>query len=84
MDLFVLGEMGTPSLEFGLAARWCAAVVATVVLLGKEMLYYCFDPVMAEASGAAGFIHYLLMMLVTITIVIGVRVAGALLVTARC
>ena len=61
----------------------CAAVVATVALLAKEILYYCFDPAMAEASGVrAGFIHYLLMLLVTMTILIGARVVGTVLVTA--
>ena len=61
----------------------CAAVVAVVVLLGKEILYYCFDPAMAEAAGVrAGFIHYLLMLLVALTIVIGARIVGTVLVTA--
>jgi ABC-type Mn2+/Zn2+ transport system permease subunit len=54
----VLGEMTAPTLQFGVgAALTCAAVVGTVVLLRKEILYYCFDSAMAEASGVrAGFI----------------------------
>jgi manganese/iron transport system permease protein len=61
----------------------CGTVVAVVALLFKEILYYCFDPAMAEASGVrAGFIHYLLMLLVAATIIIGARVVGTVLVTA--
>ena len=61
----------------------CAAVVAAVALLGKEIVYYCFDPAMAEASGVpARFVHYLLILLVTLTIVVGAPVAGSILVTA--
>lgn len=61
----------------------CAAVLAVVTLLKKEIVYYCFDPAMAEASGVrSGFIHYLLILLVALTIIIGARVAGSVLVTA--
>jgi len=82
-DTFLFGRMDV-SLPFSLVATAiCAAVVAIVVVLGKEIVAYCFDPVMAEASGVrVGFIHYLLILLVTLTIVIGVRIAGAVLVTA--
>jgi manganese/iron transport system permease protein len=65
------------------AALVCVAVIAVVALLGKEIVYYCFDPALAEASGVpARTIHYLLMLLVALTIVIGVRVAGNVLVAA--
>ena len=60
-----------------------AAVLITLIALGKEILSYCFDPLMAEASGVnAGFIHYLLIILVAVTIIIGIPVIGALLMTA--
>ena len=60
-----------------------AAVLVTLFALGKEILSYCFDPLMAEASGVrAGFIHYLLMILLAVTIIIGIPVIGAPLVTA--
>ena len=80
---FLFGRMDV-SLQFAIVATAiCAAIVAIVVFLGKEIVAYCFDPVMAEASGVrVGFIHYLLILLVTLTIVIGARVAGAVLVTA--
>jgi ABC-type Mn2+/Zn2+ transport system permease subunit len=38
------------------------AVLVTLAALGKEILSYCFDPQMAQASGVAHrLIHYLLM-----------------------
>jgi ABC-type Mn2+/Zn2+ transport system permease subunit len=83
-DDFLFGQMGALSPQYALATiMLSAAIVVTVAALAKEILYYCFDPVMAEASGVrAGFIHYLLMLLVAMTIVLGVRVAGSVLVTA--
>ncbi|HZL37309.1 MAG TPA: metal ABC transporter permease [Tepidisphaeraceae bacterium] len=82
-DTFLFGRMDV-SASFAIgAAMLCAAVVAVVVLLGKEILSYCLDPTTAQASGVpVGFIHYLLMVLVALTIVIGVRLAGNVLVTA--
>jgi ABC-type Mn2+/Zn2+ transport system permease subunit len=61
----------------------CAAVVLVILGLWKEIIAYAFDPLLAETSGVrAGFIHYLLMLLVALVIVIGVRIAGSILVTA--
>lgn len=61
----------------------CAAVILTLIALGKEILAYCFDPMLAEASGVrAGFIHYLLMTLIAVTIIVGIPITGAPLVTA--
>jgi manganese/iron transport system permease protein len=70
--------------EFAVAAALvCAAVVVTVALLAKEIVYYCFDPAMAEASGVrSSFIHYLLVLLVSLTIIVGSPVFGSVLVTA--
>jgi ABC-type Mn2+/Zn2+ transport system permease subunit len=81
---YLFGRPADLTLPFALGAAFvCAAVVVVVVLLGKEIVYYCFDPAMAEASGVhGGFIHYLLILLVTLTIVVGARVAGSILVTA--
>src|SRR5437867_8335462 len=61
----------------------CVAVIIIVALLAKEILAYCFDPLTARTSGVReGFVHYLLMLLLALVIVIGVRVAGSVLVTA--
>lgn len=80
----LFGRMTGTSPQFALGATLvCAAVVAVVALLAKEIVYYCFDPATAEASGVpAGFVHYLLILLMTLTIVVGARVAGSILVTA--
>jgi ABC-type Mn2+/Zn2+ transport system permease subunit len=80
----LFGETRGVSAAFAAAAVLVGlAVVATVVLLSKEIIYYCFDAAMAEASGVrAGFIHYLLMLLVSLTIVVGACVVGTVLVTA--
>jgi ABC-type Mn2+/Zn2+ transport system permease subunit len=83
-DTILFGQMPDLSPQFALAATLvCAAVVATVALLGKEIVYYCFDPAMAEASGVrSSLVHYLLILLVAMTIVVGAPVAGSVLVTA--
>jgi ABC-type Mn2+/Zn2+ transport system permease subunit len=60
-----------------------AAVIIVLIAFGKEILYVSFDPEMARVSGIrAGVIHYILMLLVTITIVLGIRIAGSVLITA--
>jgi ABC-type Mn2+/Zn2+ transport system permease subunit len=81
---FLFGQMDDVTWAFSLgAAVLCAAVIATVALLGKEIVAYCFDPNLAEASGVpARLVHCLLMLLVAATIVVGARVAGSVLVAA--
>jgi zinc transport system permease protein len=82
-DTYLLGRMSV-SLEFAIgAALMSAAIIAVVFFLGKEIVAYCFDPATAEAAGVrVAFIHYLLIVLVALTIIIGVRVAGSVMVTA--
>ena len=59
------------------------AVLVILAALGKEITSYCFDPLMAQASGVrVGFIHYLLMVLIAVTIIVGMPVIGAMMVTA--
>ena len=81
---FFFGRMEDVSWTFSLAAAvLCAAGIGVVAVLGKEIVAYCFDPALAEAAGVpARLVHYLLMLLVAVTIVIGVRVAGNLLIPA--
>jgi ABC-type Mn2+/Zn2+ transport system permease subunit len=70
------------------AAMWAgvcvsAAVVVTLVVLAKEIAFYCMDPDLAEVSGVrVGFVHYLLMLLLALVIVVGMRPIGYLLITA--
>ncbi|HWE02509.1 MAG TPA: metal ABC transporter permease [Tepidisphaeraceae bacterium] len=82
-ETFLFGQMNV-SKQFAVgAAALCAAVVAVIIMLAREIIAYCFDPISAEACGVnVGFIHYLLMILVSLTIVVGVRLAGNVLVTA--
>ena len=81
---FLFGQTGGVSAGFAvMSVLLCGAVLATLVMLNKEIVYYCLDPAMAEAAGVrAGFVHYLLMLLVALTIIVGVRVVGSVLVTA--
>ena len=64
-------------------------VALTVVCLtlltafGRQILLYCLDPALAQTSGVrTGFIHYLLILLVTVTIILGVPMLGSVLITA--
>ena len=60
-----------------------AAVVMLCRLLFKELLAYTYDPALAQTSGVRTTpIHYLLILLITLTIVVGLRLMGAVLVTA--
>jgi ABC-type Mn2+/Zn2+ transport system permease subunit len=71
-------------MEFALAAAAAsAAVLVIVAMLGKEIVAYCFDPLIARTSGVrSDFVHDLLMVLIAVVIVIGARVAGSVLVVA--
>lgn len=83
-DDFLLGRFHEVSGAYAVASIAVSVLVVFVVaVLGKEILSYCFDPVTAEVSGVrAGFVHYLLMVLVALTVLIAMRVVGSLLVTA--
>jgi zinc transport system permease protein len=67
---------------------WMAAVLAVVVIgvvaaLYKELLYFAFDEEMAAASGLpVGFLHYLLVSILALTIVVSVKIVGIILVSA--
>ncbi|MGA2500760.1 MAG: metal ABC transporter permease, partial [Tepidisphaeraceae bacterium] len=77
-DLFLL-----PTNFLLASACACVAVIVVVAMLAKEIVYYAFDPMLAETSGVrVGAIHYLLIVLITIAIVIGMRILGSVLVTA--
>jgi len=57
--------------------------VLIVLGLRRQIVLYCFDPMLAEVSGVpVGLIHYLLIMLVAMVIIAGMRLAGNLLVPA--
>lgn len=61
-----------------------ALVVAVpLLLLQKELLFYTFDENMAQASGLpVALLHYLLLTLLSVTIVVSAKFVGILLVSA--
>ncbi len=60
-----------------------ALVAITLVFLYRPLLYTSFDPVVAEASGIrAGFVEYVLLVLLALTIVISLEAVGIVLVAA--
>lgn len=81
---YLFGQIGaiTPATA-GAVIAVSVAVLLTLFALQREILAYCFDPLLAETSGVrAGFIHYLLMMLIALVIIIGLPITGSVLVTA--
>ena len=83
-DTYLQGNLRRLPPAFAVAAVVvCAAVLSVVLMLKKEIVFYCFDPALAEVSGVrVAFVHYLLIVLVTVTIVLGLRMMGSVLVTA--
>ncbi len=83
-ERYLLGNIALVSGRSATAAVCISAVM--LLLLGalrKEILCYIFDPTLAAVSGIrAGFIHYLLMVMLAGVIVIGMGLAGNLLVPA--
>ncbi|HLL88058.1 MAG TPA: metal ABC transporter permease [Tepidisphaeraceae bacterium] len=83
-DQFLTGDVRSVSPRFAWSAAFvCGAVVLVMAGLGKEILSYCFDPTLAQASGVrAAFVHYLMMGLIGVTVVVGMRATGTVLVPA--
>jgi ABC-type Mn2+/Zn2+ transport system permease subunit len=81
---FLFGQMSSMTGNYALSVILLScAVIVVLFAFGKEILYCSFDADMARASGVpADLIHYILMLLVTLTIVLGIRIAGSVLVTA--
>ena len=58
-------------------------VLAVVGLLGKELVFLCFDEEMALVSGLpVGFIYYVLLALLALTVVVSIKIVGIVLVSA--
>lgn len=83
-DALLFGQLSVIQPKLAVAAiALSAGVLLTVAALGKEILAYCFDPQMAQASGVrTAFVHYLLMILIAITVIVGMPITGSVLVTA--
>lgn len=84
IDQYLIGHMELlPATYVVIAALICLTVVLVVGALWKEIVCYSFDPALAEVSGVpVGLIHYLLALLLTVTIIVGIRIMGSLLMTA--
>jgi ABC-type Mn2+/Zn2+ transport system permease subunit len=83
-DDYAVGRMDAVTIQQMVhAVLACICVVGVLAVTGKEVLAYCFDPALAEVSGVrVGFVHYVLVLLVTVTIVTGMRLVGSLLMVA--
>ena len=81
---YLFGQMRLLPPEYVIGTTVIAlTVVAVVIALGKEILYYAFDPNLAEVSGVrVGFVHYVLVTLLTLMVILGMRMMGSVLVTA--
>lgn len=69
--------------DMWIALAAATAVVATLALLAKEILFYAFDETVSQVFGVrTGAIHYLILLLISLMIVLATKLAGLLLVTA--
>jgi ABC-type Mn2+/Zn2+ transport system permease subunit len=83
-DGFLFGQLETLTRVDAVASlSLCLAVLVVLFAIGKEIVAYCYDPTLAETSGVRGaLVHYVLMILIAVTMVIGMRVAGSVLAAA--
>jgi manganese/iron transport system permease protein len=81
---FLFGNvLGVDRLDIILVATLTGAVLLIVALLYKELLFASFDPAMARASGLpTGFLYYLLLGMLAVTIIVSLQAAGIVLVAA--
>ncbi|HYG77095.1 MAG TPA: metal ABC transporter permease [Planctomycetota bacterium] len=84
MDVFLFGSMLNISPgDVWLLAGLSVTVLACMIVLQKEMLFYTFNARLAEASGLnVGVFHYLFMILLVVTVVTSSRLVGIILVSA--
>lgn len=69
--------------EVGIAISLALTVIVVVVLFYQELLYQTFDPETAQTSGIKmNLLDVLLAVLTSVTVVIGLKVVGILLVAA--
>ncbi len=72
----------TPS-DLWLTAGISVFILAVISLLYKELQFITFDQEMAEASGLpVAFLHYLLLALISLTVVVSLKAVGVILVFA--
>ena len=72
----------TPT-DMWLALAVATAVVLALVLLAKELLFFTFDETVSYVFGVrSGVMYYLLLVLLSLTIVVSMRLVGFVLVSA--
>ncbi|HEV8605041.1 MAG TPA: metal ABC transporter permease [Tepidisphaeraceae bacterium] len=80
---YVLGQTSLRRVDVMAALLMCGGVLWVLGLMRKEIVAFCFDAEMAEVGGVrVGVIHYVMILLVTTTILLGMRLMGSLLVAA--
>jgi manganese/iron transport system permease protein len=80
---YIVGQASLRSAEMMGAVLMCVAVLGVMGMMRKEIVSFSFDAHMAEVSGVrVGIVHYLMILLVASTILLGMRLMGSLLVAA--
>ncbi|MBI4439906.1 metal ABC transporter permease [Candidatus Woesearchaeota archaeon] len=75
--------LGVSTTDMIITAVSGLVVLVTIILLFKELLLHAFDPIMASSIGLpTSFFHYLLMFLLSVTIVASLQTVGIVLVIA--
>lgn len=84
LNHFLFGNiLGVTTQEVWNTAIISAIVVAVVILLYKELLFYTFDPIGAQAAGLpVNLLNFGLMVLIALTIVASLTAVGVILVLA--
>jgi manganese transport system permease protein len=86
VDLFHMlfgNVLGVDDRHLWITAGITAVVLVTVALLYKELLLHAFDPIMAAAIGLPiRGLHYLVMLLLSLTVVASLQTVGLVLVVA--
>lgn len=84
LNHFLFGNiLGVTAQEVRNTAIISAVVVIVVVLLYKELLFYTFDPLGAQAAGLpVNLLNFGLMVLIALTIVASLKAVGVILVLA--
>lgn len=84
MQCFLFGDpLAVMPSDLWMMGVICPAVIAIVVVMYHRLKLICFDPVLAAAMGVSvALTHYLLMGLLSVTIVAGLKTTGVILVVA--
>lgn len=84
MQCFLFGDpLAIDTSDLWMMGVICPAVIAIVVVMYHRLKLICFDPILAAAMGiSVALTHYLLMGLLSVTIVAGLKTTGVILVVA--